>query len=44
MIAEMYKDEFTVERVDPDTGYVYVNNPWAKAQGVANPMLTSLSS
>ena len=24
MIAEMYKDEFTVERVDPDTGYVYL--------------------
>ena len=27
MIAEMYKDEFTVEKVDSDTGYVYVNNP-----------------
>ena len=24
MIAEMYKDEFTVEKVDPDTGYVYL--------------------
>ena len=34
MIAEIYKNECTVERVDPDTGYVYVNNPWAKAQGL----------
>ena len=24
MIAEMYKDEFTVEKVDSDTGYVYL--------------------
>ena len=24
MIAEIYNKEFTVERVDPDTGYVYL--------------------
>ena len=24
MLSEMYKDEFTVERVDQDTGYVYL--------------------